>query len=291
MFRRILSWTVPIILLALLTINIIPSPMLKLFRREVQQELKNHPALQQGKFSEAELASLPEPVKRYFKVCGWIGKPKMSNTAIHITDMQLKMDLEKDFVRVRSYQFNSVAEPVRIAYMRATMYGVIPFSGRDKYQNGAGHMYIKVMNLITAVDSKGPEMDKSALVTVLAETFLAPSYALQPYISWEPVDARTAKATLTFNDTSVSGTFHFNAEGELERFETADRYMSQKDGSQKRSKWLVSYGNYQERNGVRIATEMSAYWEIDGRLKQYAKMRIAEARYDVRSVEEVMFSE
>jgi hypothetical protein len=218
--------------------------MFSLFKNEVARELAKDLPAQPGVFTESELTHLPQPVQRYFHVCGWPGKPKMCNAAIRIAEMKLKMDLDKGFVPVKSYQFNSVGEPVRIAYLRSSMLGFIPFSGRDKYQDGNGHMYIKVMNLIPVVDLKGPEMNKAALVTVLAETFLAPSYALQPYMKWESVDDTTARATLTYNNTTVSGTFHFSANGELERFETTDRYMSQKDGSLKQAKWVAIMGNY-----------------------------------------------
>jgi hypothetical protein len=264
--------------------------MLKLFKREVAQELFKHPPVQKDVFSELDLTGLPESVQRYFHVCGWVGKSKMSNASIAIKDMQLKMDMDKDFIPVRSYQFNSVVTPVRIAYMKASMFGFIAFCGRDKYQE-EGHMYISLMNLFPVAKLKGPEMDRSALVTVLAETFIAPSYALQSYIKWQSIDNKTASAMLTHNNTSVSGVFHFSDNGELKCFETADRYMTRKDGSMKQARWVAQLSNYQEKAGVRIATEMSACWEVDGNLKQYAQMKIADVRYDIHSVDEVLFDQ
>jgi hypothetical protein len=285
---RILSWLGVITLLAFIIVNIIPSPMYKLFRREVEQELTIHPPVDKGSFSEEDIAALPEPVKRHFRVCRWIGKPRMTNAAIVISDMQLKMDLEKDFIRVKCFQLNSVEVPTRIAYLSSSMCGIIPFSGRDKYQDGIGHMYIKVMNLIPIVDLIGEEMNKAALVTVLAETFLAPAYALQPYLCWRSVDQHTAIGTLSYNNTKVSGTFHFRDNGEMERFETNDRYLSQKDGTLKQTRWVTTTSNYQERNGVRIPGEMCAYWDVAGSLKQYARMKISDVRYDVHKVEDVL---
>jgi hypothetical protein len=265
--------------------------MLKLFRNEVRQELRRCPPTAQGVFAEADLANLPAPVRRYLQLCGWIGKPKMSNAALAIGDMKLRMDLDKGYMPVRSYQFNSVSRPARIAYLKASMFGMIPFAGRDKYQAGEGHMYIKLLNLVPIVNLKGTELDKSALVTLLAETFLAPSYALQPYIRWEQIDPNTARATLTDNGVSVSGVFYFKDSGELARFETNDRYLSQKDDSQKQTKWKVDILAHRRLHDINFPTDMSAWWFVDGSWKQYAQLRILDVRYDVKEVDAVMFQQ
>jgi hypothetical protein len=80
--------------------------------------------------------------------------------------MQLKRSQDADWMELSCQQFNSVAEPMRIALMKGRMAGVIPFEGRDKYQDGHGNMRIKVMKLLTLGESKGSYMDESALVTV-----------------------------------------------------------------------------------------------------------------------------
>jgi hypothetical protein len=262
--------------------------MLNLFKREIERELKKHPVTNRGTFTEKDLFLLPHPVKRYFIESGWIGKPQMSNASIQISQMELKMKLEGKFSSVTSYQFNSVAEPVRLAFMKSKMLGVFPYSGRDKFQDGEGNMLVKLFDLFPVINLKGMEMNKSALVTVLAETFLAPSYALQPYIRWTQVDDHSAIASLTFNNISVSGAFHFNDKAELMRFETTDRYMTKKDGSMTQMKWIASMGNYKIIDGIRIATEMSAGWETEDGFKEYARMVIENIKFDICNTSQVI---
>lgn len=67
----------------------------------------------------------------------------------------------------------------------ARILGVIPFEGRDIYRGGRGHMLGKILNLLKVVDAQDPEIAQSALVTLFAEAFLVPSYALQSYITWD----------------------------------------------------------------------------------------------------------
>ena len=284
----VLSFLVALVVIYLL----IPSPAFNRFEREVLQSLANHPPLlHQGVFTEQDIAALPEPVRRYFHVCGFIGKQKMTNAALEIEAMQLKSDLKKDFFPVSCFQFNSIAEPTRIVYLKAKMSGFIPFDGRDKFCNGHGNMLIRVLKLIPVQNVTGPEMDKSALVTFLAEILMLPNGALQPYIHWTPVDSKTAIATLSHQGVSVSGIFHFNEAGEATMFETDDRYMSQPDGSNVKTKWFAFMNGYREHNGIRFASDVSAAWEIDGVKKVYGKLSIRKIIYDVSSLDEVLLKQ
>jgi hypothetical protein len=149
-------------------------------------------------------------------------------------------------------------------------------------------MFIRLMKLFTVQNVTGPEMDRSALVTVLAETFLVPTYALQPYMTWTPIDSTSAKATIRHQVITVSGIFHFNAAGEATYFETNDRYMSQNDGSSINVKWYAFMNNYKEQNSIVFPSDMSAAWEVNGEKKEYGRLHITGIKYDVTTVEEAM---
>jgi hypothetical protein len=194
----------------------------------------------------------------------------------------LKRSVHGKWMPIDCYQFNSVAEPVRIVYMKSNIAGLFLFEGRDKYQNRHGNMLIKLMNMITIGDAKGPEMDASALVTILAETFLVPGYALQPYITWTPVDHTCAKATLTYNGGSVSGVFYFNEAGEMIRFETDDRYFSEKGNNYKKLKWFVTAGNYKKKDSIRFATELTASWITGVGTYEYFKGTIEDVTFNIQ---------
>jgi hypothetical protein len=52
--------------------------MRKMFLSEVQTELDKCNVTNEV-FTEEEISNLPEPVQRYFRYCGYIGKEKMTN--------------------------------------------------------------------------------------------------------------------------------------------------------------------------------------------------------------------
>lgn len=255
------------------------SSMRNLFEQEVDAELARITWEDSPVFTEVTLAGLPDPVKRHFQVCGLMGRKAPKYGRVVWSGLSLKLARDKDWKPLRTLQFNSVQEPVRIVYMGARMMKVLPFEGRDKYQDGHGNMRIKVMRLFTVVDEKNPQMDASALVTVLAEALLVPTYVLQPYIRWEPMDATQAKAILEFNKTTVEGVFHFASTGECIRFDTDSRWQKSTDPAP--VPWSAYLEDYRDMDGIRFPSTVRAAWHEKSGDFEYAKGRIDRIEYDV----------
>jgi hypothetical protein len=251
-----------------------------LFTEEVKNELAADPRQTQGYFTEQDIVSLPAPVQRYFRTCGFIGREKMRNAKIEWKEANIKRTPEGGWMPLECVQYNFVRSPARFVYLNAALWGIIPFDGRDKYQNGAGNMYIRVMNLFTVDDASGKEMDQSSLVTILAETMMVPSYALQPYIRWKSVDSLTAEAALTYNGITVKGTFFFNEQGEYIRFESNDRFQSS-GGVNKKYPWSTTSAQYKDFGGFKQASVVTAAWRIEKGEYQYWKGEIETVNFNV----------
>ena len=242
-----------------------------LFISEVNQELARHRVVEIRTIREKDIAHLPDPLKKYLEYCGYVNKMDVQNARVMWQDVFLKPDREKDWMKMDCFQFNSVAEPTRIVYMKSTIYGLIPFEGRDKCQQGKGSMLIRLMKYITVANAHGKEMDASALVTVLAESIMIPGYIFRDYITWTSLDASSCQGRLQFNGIDVRGIFYFNKSGEAERFETDDRYYAAKNNQFKKSRWTVTFGAYGEKAGIRIPGSVSACWNQEEGNEPYFK--------------------
>lgn len=268
------------VLLSGIGLIVLNKSMENLFQSEVDKELKKYTNSSEAFILEKDMAALPSPVQKYFRYAGLIGKEKAHYALIEWEEFFLKMDPEKDWTKMKCIQYDFVDEPARLAYMRTNLGGIVPFEGRDKYQDAHGNMLIRRMKLFTLGDSKGKEMDDAALVTLLAEAMFIPSYALQPYITWTAIDERSAKATIRNGATEVSGIFYFNDSGACIRFDTDDRYFSEKDGSYTKTKWSVIIGNYVEKDGVLIPSEVSTVWHLQNGDYTYFKGKVAGIKYN-----------
>ncbi len=251
----------------------------KTYQSEVEADLKKHTQFSTALITEIDIENLPEPVQRHFKYCGFIGKEKMENVRVQWRNVYMKMSSEKKWFKINCYQYNSVAEPTRIVYMDSRIAGIFPFEGRDKFQDGHGNMLIKLLKIFKVADDKSKEMDEAGLVTILSETFLVPTYAIQPYIKWTAVEKNTATATIKYNGIEVGGTFSFNDSGVFIRFESNDRYNSEK---KKKVKWSVVADNYIEKNGILFPTELKAIWHYENGDFEYFKGIIDNITFNTR---------
>lgn len=260
------------------------TPMKKAYLSQVQTNLGQCTDINE-KFTEKDIESLPEPVQRYFRYCGYIGKEKMSNAKLIWEDTNFKMSIDKPWFKIKYYQYNFVYKPGRIAYIYSKAYRILPFEGKDTYINGQGKMIGTLLKKITLFDIVGSEMNKSAAVTFLSECLIVPNCALQPYLRWEEIDPYHAKAILEHNDIRVEGIFTFNDKGEFTRFETDDRYMDTGKGTFEKHKWIVEVLNYTERNSIKIPSVMKGSWELPTGNYEYFNGTLSDIVFNNKYVE------
>ena len=228
-------------------------------------------------FTENDIQELPDPVRKYFEYCGYIGTPKMSYMKAEFKNVNFMMSSKK--LKIDYTQYNFVNEPIRIAFIDTTLYG-IPFQGLDSFQNGIGGMKGVIGKLITLFDQKGKAMDKASLVTYLSECLIVPSVALQDFITWETIDDTHASATISYYGISTSGIFTFNEKGEMVEFTTNDREATQTDGTSQQVPWSAILQDYKEIGGIKQPTVFKAIWHYDDGDIVYFESYKGQIKYD-----------
>ncbi|AEV29579.1 hypothetical protein SpiGrapes_1783 [Sphaerochaeta pleomorpha str. Grapes] len=210
-------------------------------------------------FSEADIASLPLPVQRYFRHCGFIGKAKMQGMKATFKNVAFSLGRDKPTIAIDYTQYNAVAKPERIAYIDSSIYR-LPFEGLDSFVAGKGSMKGVLGKMFTLFNQKGNAMGSASLVTMLSECLFVPSSALQDYISWESIDDTHAKATIAYYNFSCSGVFTFSEEGEMIYFSTDDRMATSMDGKMEQVRWTAHCGNYHKVDDLLLPSLMQASW-------------------------------
>jgi hypothetical protein len=249
-------------------------------RDYVQQARQINPRL----ITETDLAPLPDPVQRYLRYAGVIGKPQVRCVRVKQSGW-LRTAPAGSWMPIQAVQYSTLAGSLsRTWYAEAKKGPVALMKARDRYDNGAGHMLIKLLSLFSVADVRGPEMDISALLIFFNDMVMWPTAFLDKSLTWETIDATSARATLRLFNRQASAILYFNERAELIDFVSEERYRSVgKDHV--RTKWSTPLRNYREVNGFRLPTAGGAIWHLPAGEFEYIKIKVDEVLYDAFALE------
>lgn len=201
-------------------------------------------------FSSELLSEKPELLQKFIRYSGLENKPMMKAAYTVHTDADFLLNDNSPMCKITYTQANFATICERLAFIDLKLGGVLPFQGLDDNLGGKGRMQGVIAKLFTAFVVQGAEMDSAALVTVLADALVCPTFLMLDEISWQELDITHLKATLTQYGITVSGVFVFDADGAIISFYTSDRY-EEKAGTMTRRDWRAEFGGYKEVDGIK----------------------------------------
>lgn len=253
------------------------------YESEVSQGLKAGSGKISGLLTEQDIAGLPEPVQKYLRYVGAIGKPKVWNFRASFTG-RMKPDPQKDWMNVSGEQYNFFSSPRRMFWIKGKMFGV-PFYGLHAYKEEKGTMRIKVAGIIPVVNAKGPEMNTSDTTTLFNDMCIfAPATLIDKRISWETVDKLSAKATFTNGANKITAVLYFNEQGQLINFVSDDRYMTASGNTYRKLKWSTPVTDYRNFNGFRLASRGEAVWNMPEGDYKYMEITVNTVDYNLPEI-------
>ncbi|WP_421807351.1 DUF6920 family protein [Flagellimonas sp.] len=229
--------------------------------------------------TENTLVDLPQIVQKWLTNSGSVGKQKVSN--IHLVqELQLKLKPEQtEWNKGTAEQYFTVDPPAFNWSITTEMNPLLSAVGRDKFVGGEGEMTIKLLSLIPVANAKNEEkINQASLQRYLAEIVWFPSASLSQYIKWEAIDDYSAKATMEYKGTKGSGVFHFDKNGNFEKF-VAMRFKDAKDTEP--TEWMVTAIRSEALNGIKIPVECEASWILENGKWTWLNLKITHIAYDV----------
>ncbi len=151
----------------------------------------------------------------------------------------------------------------------------------DAYVAGDGILHASLLGLFPVVDMRGTgDVAEGELMRFFAEAAWYPTALLPSQgVRWEALDDRSANATLTDGDVSVTMLFTFNDQGLIEavRTEARGRAVGAKVVP---TPWQGRFWNYEESGGLRVPLDDEVAWLLPEGAKPYWRGRITEIHYD-----------
>ena len=254
------------------------------FNKKVSDEttnmLENSSTIYKSIVSEQMISDLPKIVQKWLLNSGTIGKEAVYKVYLE-QDLQMLMNLDqKEWRNAKAEQYFTTDPPAFNWSVNLKMNPLVDLVGRDKFENGQGEMTIKIFSLFSVVNAKHNEkVNQATLQRYLAEIVWFPSTSLSSYITWQAIDDYAAKATMEFNGTKGSGAFHFDKNGNFEKF-VAMRYKDASDPEP--TEWTVTATKTEQRHGIKIPIECEVAWKLEDRNWVWLKLKITDINYNFR---------
>jgi len=228
--------------------------------------------------SFSSLITYPVAVQKWLNQSGIIGKTKIKS--VHMSqNYKLKLKVEdKEYSDATAEQYSITNPPAFLWRLEMRMMSFLRVFGKDKYQDGKGSMVISLLGLLKIVNENGHvKLNEGTLQRYLGELIWYPSLALSPLIQWEHIDNRTVNATISYKDTTATGTFRFDENGNLIEFRTM-RFKDTSNDSQ-RIPWFVEIDEFGTFDGIRIPIKCKATWTLDSGNWTWSHIHVNSAMY------------
>jgi hypothetical protein len=242
--------------------------------REIDDLFAARAATEPAVITDADLATLPEPVQRWLRFSGVVGKERPTTVRLK-QEGELRLG-ERGWFPFTAEEYFTTNPPGFVWTVKVKMVPLITVVGRDAYLGGRGSMDMRLLGLIPVAKDSGPDIDQADLLRFLNEIMWFPAGAVSPYITWEAIDANSARATMRYAGVSASATFFFDEQGRLTNM-VAERF-DREDG--KVNLWSTPITAYGEFAGVRIPVAGEGVYARDTGDYPYIRLRITAIEYN-----------
>ena len=232
------------------------------YRRSVEERLRG--LERTPPLADTDVGHLPEPVRRYLRVAGAIGRARPTHVRASWRG-RIRASATDRWIAFTAEQHNFLDEPARFFRMDARRGGV-PVDVLHAFERGAATMRVRVLSAFQILSAGGPDATRAETVTLLNDVcLLAPGALVRPSFRWESVDARSARVHYTLGPNTVSAMLHFDAAGDLVDFVSDDRLAASPDGKTfTRRRWSTPVSSYQTLDGVHVMRHGEGRWHPEG---------------------------
>ena len=227
-----------------------------------------------------ELEGLPPPVQAYFRGVLAEGQPMVSGVHMRHKGTFNMGDGADQWKQFTSDQKVVTQRPgfdwdARIALMPAVSVRV-----HDAYVAGEGLLQASLLGIVQLASMRGnDDMAEGQLMRYLAEAPWYPTGLLPSQgVHWEPVDDRSARATLTDGNVTATLLFRFAEVGTIESVRADARGRTVK-GEIIPTPWEGRFWSYDRRDGMLVPLEGEVSWLLPAGPAPYWRGSIADITY------------
>lgn len=227
----------------------------------------------------ARQETLPEPIRRYLHLAVREGAPAITTARLR-HDGSFRTKPGQRWLPIEGEQYFTAAAPGFVWHARVRPAPLLWIEARDSLLSGRGNMLVKLESALPIARARGAEIDQGASLRWLAECAWFPYAFAGDAIRWDPLDGRSARASLRSEGLPASAVLEVDEEGRLVRLH-AERYYDAGGGKAVLTPWTGRYAEYRDVDGFRVPTSVEVAWELEGGAFGYARFRVTTLEYNV----------
>ncbi|MEP6562209.1 MAG: DUF6544 family protein [Nakamurella sp.] len=233
-----------------------------------------------GPISENDLAGLPQPVRKYLRRAGVVGRPPVTDFRATWTG-RMRSDPDSAWMTFTAEQLDLVDPPRRYFMMDARMKG-LPVDVLHAFDDDGATMRVRLLSVRLMVDAKGAALTHAETVTLFNDLCcLAPGALLSSSISWEAIDNHSATAYFTLGVNTVSAELRFDDSGDLVDFVADGRGAMSPDGRTLTPlRWSTPLRGYAQVGPARVATKAEVKWHPEAGAWTYGEFALTALAYN-----------
>ncbi len=251
-------------------------------RSEFERDLNLVPSSSPGEVvTEADLARLPDPVRRYLRRSGVVGQPPVTDFRATWTG-RIRGGPDEAWMTFTADQLNVVDPRRRFFFMDARMNG-LPVDVLHVFDERGATMRVRLLSVRTMVDAKGADLTAAETVTVFNDLCCyAPGALLTSDINGESIDGHAVTARFTLGPTTVRAELRFDDNGDLVDFIADARGALSSDGrSLTPLRWSTPLRDYRQVGPARVATRAEVRWHPDSGAWTYGEFELTSLAYNI----------
>lgn len=228
--------------------------------------------------TDADVASLPQPVACYLNRVGAVGRPR-PRVFRATWEGRIRDAPDSPWMPFEGEQTNVLPSGTRLFLIHARLFGA-PVEALHVFRDGTASMRIRPFSAFTLLEATGPEVTRAETVTLLNDMALfAPGALASQAVTWRTVGRRRAEATYTLGRNTVRAELSFDGQCELVDFTSDDR-LREVDGRFEATRWSTPVSGWRDFGGIRAPSRGEARWHTDAGDFTYLEAELVALEHD-----------
>jgi hypothetical protein len=228
---------------------------------------------------EEELRGLPEPLVRWIRWSGAVGRPRPSVLRL-AHGGQFKPSAKLGWRPIRGEYVITTRRPSFTWYGKIRIVPGLAVAAIDSYLAGQGRMQVKALSAFTVVDVRSPAVAQSAFGRCLAELSMTPAFFLdREQVRCEQVGPDHVRCRLTDGPLSGDVELFVSDDGSLDRVEVM-RSFDRGGGRSTLERCTFRFSSPRTWDGRSLGSHVDGSWNLaDGDL-HYVAFDIERAAFE-----------